>query len=156
MSTVTVAPPTNKDVTDLVHGLLGVDVKEAAASDDAIYSIASFKKEDGEIVGYLACDLGTGCRLGAGLTCIPPNAAEDAVKSGEIPENLSQNMDEIFNICVNLLHVADSQRIVLDEVVHGSGAESFATHQQAIEGGETHTFGFEVARYGLCKMIVGC
>ena len=156
MSTPTVVLPSAKDVTELIHGLLGADVKEVPAPDAELYSIAEFRNDNGETVGYLACDLATGCRLAAGLTCIPPNAADDAASSGTIPDNLAQNLDEIFNICVNLIRGDGTQHVALHEVVHGSDADSFAAHQHAIETGETQVFGFEIERYGIGRLTVSC
>jgi len=44
----------------------------------------------------------------------------------------------------------------LHEVIHGSAAESFAARKDAIESGDAQSFGFEIARYGVCKLIVSC
>ena len=86
MSTISIPPAT--EVSELISGLLGLDTSECAAQDAAPFSIAEFVNEAGEPVGYIACDLAGGCRLGAALTQIPAGRVDEAITHAAGPRDV--------------------------------------------------------------------
>ena len=105
---------TTKDqVVQLLSDLYGLDVSEIEPSTPRIYSIAEYLNEESKAVGYIACDLETGCRLGAALTQIPAGRVEEAVKDGAMPDSIMENLHEVLNICVNLLTATGGGRVLL-------------------------------------------
>ncbi|MEZ6063437.1 MAG: hypothetical protein R3C19_24075 [Planctomycetaceae bacterium] len=157
MTTITIKTPTAEKVTALVHGLLGLDVKPAPSEAGEVCSIAEYVDQDGTAVGYCACDLASACRLAAALTQIPAGRVDEAIKDGVLPESFAENLDEIFNICVNLVVPSDGSRVVLGRTAHGPASEHFAELKAAHDSGTRKDFGFEVARYGRCHFDVsGC
>ena len=77
---------------------------------------ASYKNLEGELEFAIACDVKLASSLGAALTRIPAGAARDAAESGEIPDNISENLYEVLNICSTIFADFDGQRILLDKV----------------------------------------
>ena len=120
MSVSAIHAPSLDDVVDLMHGLFALEVKPFAKTTEAIYSIAEYANKAGEVVGYIGCDLAGGCRLGAALTQVPAGRVAEAVAEGAIPESLVENLNEVFNISVNLIVPADGSRVVFKRAVHGS------------------------------------
>ncbi|MEZ6132890.1 MAG: hypothetical protein R3C59_29830 [Planctomycetaceae bacterium] len=145
---------TAQNVIELMHGLLGLDVVAAPAADFETTSIAEYVDEDGAVAGYISCDLATSCRLGAALTQVPAGRADEAMKEGAIPENLSENMDEIFNISVNLITSRDGRRIRLGQIVHCREDDTLTAARAAMVNLRDELVSFNVARYGLCRMRV--
>lgn len=151
MSSTAVSPPKPKEVIEFIYALLGLEVSDAPAEDDGdLTSIAEYVTEGGEPVGYIACGLATACRLGAALTQIPAGHVDDAIKQGEIPENIADNLNEIFNINVNLLHSDAGERFVLGKSTHNGEAELAAKLDEC----ETTVVSFNVERYGVCKLVI--
>ena len=154
MSTTAIQAPKANDVTKMMHDLLGLDVTAAKPDAADIYSIAEYVDEAGAVVGYIASDLAGGCRLGAALTQVPVGRVDEAVKDGEMPESLAENLSEIFNVSVNLLAASEGSRIVLGRAAHGSSAEHFEELNTKLDSLTKTDFGFEVARYGVCRLVV--
>lgn len=155
MSTVTIQPPSVSEVTELMTDLFGLAVTEAKPPAAEIYSIAEFIDGSGSPVGHMAFDLGGGCRLGAALTQVPAGRVDEAVGEGAMPDNLAENLSEIFNICVNLIVPADGARVVLGKVAHGPSSENFAALKERLDAGSPAEFGFNVTRYGACRLLIG-
>ena len=154
MSTATIQEPTAESVIGLIEGLLGLDVSEKNVDGGDIYSIAEYVDPDGQPVGYIACDLGTACRLGASLTQIPAGRVDEALSDGALPESIAENFDEVFNICVNLIVSGDGARIVLGRTAHGTGSENFEALNSGRADMQTSAFSFDVARYGECRLEI--
>ncbi len=148
--------PTAGEVAELMHGLFGTEVKSVTPPDDTVYSIAEYVNDSGNAVGFIGCDLAGGCRLGAALTMVPAGRVDEAVKDGQIPEALAENLDEIFNICVNLVAPAGSSRAVLKGVSHGRTTAGFAEAESGLNAAaDSVTIGIDVQRYGACKVTIG-
>ena len=155
MSTVTIEAPSEKDVLELMGGMFGLDVTPAADDGSEIHSVAEYVNDAGEAVGFMAFDLAGGCRVGAALTQVPAGRVDEAVSEGTIPENLAENVDEIFNIAVNLIAPEDGSRIVLGRSAHGPKAEHHAALMEALGTKQQTKLCFDIARYGVCQLTIG-
>src|SRR6056297_2122539 len=105
MTTTLTRPPTDADVAHLMHSLFGLQVTAAPVKSGSLPfgAIAEYVDTQGQVAGYIACDLGSACRIAAALTHIPPTRVAEAVLDGSIPATLLENLTEIMNISVNLL-----------------------------------------------------
>lgn len=139
-----------KFLTDLV----GVEIKCATAPNPdsgAMQVCAEYVNDDGEVGGGIFMDVAAAARLGAAFTRIPMGGADDAIKAGELPANLAENLYEVLNIAVNLLPESRNQRLVLSRVVYKSDAlEAFAAQSGDVCG----TFQLDVLRYGKGALVV--
>ncbi|HBE71179.1 MAG TPA: hypothetical protein DDW52_23785 [Planctomycetaceae bacterium] len=138
------------EVSELFHSLFGLAVSAADVSPEVRYSIAEYIDPDGAIAGYLSCDLSSGCRLAAALTQIPAGRAAEAMEEGEMPDGLSENLDEVFNICAQLLVPAGGSRVTLSRTAHGK--QLVGCKELSDSGLVTTEIGLDVERYGLCSL----
>lgn len=155
MSTATITAPTAEDVIGMMNDLFGLDVTPTDVPEAPIHSIAEYLNEASEVVGFIACDLETSCRLGSALTQIPAGRVDEAIKDGAMPESISENLAEVFNISLNLLTAADGGRVLLGRTAFGESSEHFAELNAAVQARTLTSFGFEVTRYGKCLLSVG-
>lgn len=147
MAATVIRTPTIEEVSGFMQDLLGLEVAPATGCEEGHYSVATYKNESGETVAYIKCDLGTGCRLGAALTQVPPPRAEEAIGESQIPGNLAENLDEIFNISVNLIAIPENERLKFAGATHGEALGEAADL-------ESHEFCFQVERYGNCRLVI--
>jgi len=119
---VTIHPVPNEDeVRQMLKMLLGskLNICRTEKPDPATDSgglVAVFI--DDEDIPVTAClgDLHFAVYAGSALTRIPAAGAEDAVKSGAIPETMMGNFHEIMNICSRLFMHGSSPHLRLDRV----------------------------------------
>ncbi|MCA9058697.1 MAG: hypothetical protein KDA85_09365 [Planctomycetaceae bacterium] len=152
--TATIQMPAQADVVELINDLLGLDTQAKPAQAAEICSIAEYVDGDGAAVGYMACDLASGCRLGAALTQVPAGRVDEAIKEKAIPDMLAENLGEIFNICVNLVTPEDGTRVVLGRTAHGASSPHYAELKERLDAATKVDIGMEVARYGHCTLII--
>lgn len=153
MSATTIQAPACSEVTELMKDLFGLNVSESSPTVHPLYSIAEYCNPDGEAVGYMACDLATGCRLGAALTQVPAGRVDEAVKDGAMPENLAENLYEVFNISVNLI-APEGVRLVLNRVAQINQTDTYNELKEKLEAAQSTQYGFDVARYGVCCLTI--
>lgn len=147
--------PSGAEVAELMHGLFGSAVTSVTPPEASVHSIAEYVNDSGSVVGYIGCDLAGGCRLGAALTMVPAGRVDEAVKERQVPDTLSENLDEIFNICVNLIASPDCGRVVLKRVLHGESSSDFAAAESGLSAAaDTVTVGIDIPRYGVCRMVI--
>lgn len=143
--------PKLEDVTDLMHGLLGLKVTPATDCPQGDYSVGEYRNDAGETIAYIGCDLESGCRLSAALTQIPASCIAEAVREGRMPENMSENLDEVFNISVNLIAKPDHGRVAFAGAAHGDVSAEVKEGMAAFEASE---YCFEIERYGKCRFVI--
>lgn len=137
------------EIAEFLTGLYGLEIKVEAAPGavcESAGAMASYADSEGVERGKILCDLPAAAILGAALTQVPMGAVEDAVTAGKLPENLSENVSEVFNIAVNLLPASQSARLVLKEVTTEFG------EVPASDGAVALTL--DVQRYGSCKLFL--
>ena len=108
------------EIGPFLSNLFGLEIKASEHTSLTCEQFGAwgvYVDNEGAPKGYLYCDLDAGAKLGAALTQIPPGAAEDAVASGSLPENLQENLSEVLNIAVNLFPAHLNERMVLSEVL---------------------------------------
>lgn len=150
-------PPTDADVAHLMHSLFGLKVTAAPVKSGSLPygTIAEYVDAQGQIAGYIACDLQSACRIAAALTHIPSARVAEAVQDGSIPATLLENLTEIMNISVNLLKAPTGVRLVLKRCLSTDCSEWEETlaAAQALHG---TVLGFDIDRYGVCQLAVIC
>ncbi len=151
---VLVEHPQPVTVMEFVNGLLGLAVTESKEPPSPANSVAEYVDANGSLVGYVTVDLAGGCRLGAALTQIPAGRVDEAIGEGIIPDSLSENLDEVFNICVNLIHAADGERMVLGHSLHGADATEAIAKVAAVDDEDKAEYVIDIARYGACTLTI--
>ncbi len=107
-------------VSPLLAGLFTnkIAVEESKSSEPigAPRVVATYVDNEGHPRFGIVCDLALANSLGAALTLIPVGGAEDATAAGTVPENIADNLHEVFNICAAIFADTGNERIVLDRV----------------------------------------
>ncbi|MBN1165486.1 MAG: hypothetical protein JXB45_12985 [Candidatus Krumholzibacteriota bacterium] len=114
--------PESGALRDLLEKLLDMKVtvnqgKPVAISPETPLAIATYKKDNGSIKVVWLCDLKFVIYSGAALSVIPPETAESSLSSGEIPDNIRDNFQEVLNVSTELLNKPDRSRISLGDTV---------------------------------------
>ncbi len=89
---------------------------KAPLPPDACAIVAAYHDNTGATKRLLTCDLAFANSAGAALSMIPPGAANDAIKSGQVPDNILANLHEVMNIAVNLFIDSFGSRLELASV----------------------------------------
>ena len=141
--------PRHHDISRFFSDLLGLKTTATtmeSAATDHVYAIATFVDEHGASKAAIATDLTSAAHLGAALTQIPSGAVADALNSGNLDANLCENLQEVFNISVNLFPESNVSRLVLQSTLFAAEAEStLASH---LENMTAKWFSIDVQRYG--------
>ncbi|MBI4878653.1 MAG: hypothetical protein HY812_03205 [Planctomycetes bacterium] len=87
----------------LLGSLFGKAVKVSKAAKIAANvrskgTLATFVAEDGKAAAVIHFDLAASCSAGAALALIPASVAADGERHGSIPDNLLENLSEVYNI----------------------------------------------------------
>jgi len=114
------ALPGLTDVTHLFTMLFGHETackaRKSPLSRQEGAIVASYLDNCGEIKRLISCDIAFANSAGAALSAIPAGAANDATKSGEVPENILANLLEVMNVAVNLFTESFGGRLELGSV----------------------------------------
>ena len=113
--------PIQEDIRDLLVDLLGrgaaVDkVKGRDFGGDDLALIAEFVTDEGEVGCLCAVDAEFTLRCGAALAMVPTTVVEEAMRRGELPENLVENVQEIANIMAQLFNSPKTPHLRLNTV----------------------------------------
>jgi hypothetical protein len=73
--------------------------------------VGAYLRDDGAVAALLACDLALAAQVGASLALIPPKVAADAIKAGQLPENLGENFGEVLNVAGGALNAAGAPHV---------------------------------------------
>lgn len=113
--------PTPLAVRSLLTDLLGRAVEVQALSKRQLNSkevaaVAVYVGETGALAGLAATDLALGGALGAGLALLPARRVAEGEAAGELPEDIMENLAEVFNVVTSILNAEGRPRITLDMV----------------------------------------
>ncbi|MEO1527534.1 MAG: hypothetical protein AAFX06_19065 [Planctomycetota bacterium] len=138
------------ELAEFLTDLYGLDItgKESTATACAAPgALATYVTDEGEVRGHILCDVRAAAVLGAALTQIPKGGVDDAISSGQLPDNLRENIYEVLNISVNVFpHV---KRLVLRDVEFDSANITPEDHCK-----DATAIDLSVARYGDCTIFV--
>lgn len=71
-------------------------------------TVASFKAFDSDdLVGAAIFDIGLSVYASAALSMIPASGVSAVIASGRLPDNIAENLAEVYNIACNLLATPD-------------------------------------------------
>lgn len=117
--------PIQEDIRDLLVDLLGrgaaVDkVKGGSMPEPAL--VAEFVTDDEEVGALCTVDVEFTLRCGAALSMVPMTVVEEAMRRGELPDHLVENVQEVVNIMAKLLNSPKTPHLRL-RVVHQLPAE---------------------------------
>lgn len=114
-----------------------------------IFTAATFKTEQGELVGICAIDLPLSASLSCALSLIPPHANKKIIQTGEWDEMAWENLHEIFNITTRFFHDSfHSSMIALDEMYTNPGTLSRDHVKYLRRAAQRYDFGADVHGYG--------
>lgn len=112
------------DITHLFTMLFGNDTtctkRKVPLPKNESVIVATYRDNCGAIRRLLTCDLVFANSAGAALSAIPAGTANEAIKSGELPENVFMNLSEVMNIAVNLFAESFGGRLELECVARQS------------------------------------
>ena len=141
--------PSLDDVVGLFTMLFGNETSckpgKAPLPPDACAIVSAYHDNTGATRRLLTCDLAFATSAGAALSMIPPTAANDAIKSGQVPDNIFANLHEVMNIAVNLFTDSFGSRLELASVSRFSELSSEA--KAALTSNERSTVDVAIPRY---------
>lgn len=135
-------------VGEFLTNLYGLEITAAPAASskcDVPGALATYVDSNGDVKGQMLCDLAAAAKLGAALTQVPMGAVDDALESKSLPANLSENVQEVLNIAVNLL--PQTERLVLKEVI-----TDFADAE--VPADPSASLKLDIQRYGSCGLFL--
>lgn len=97
----------------------GLDVKAGGKFDSSPAGGAWFGvfiADDGAPVALCGADASLAASFGAALSMLPPSAAKEAAKAGDLSAVMIENVREIMNICTRLVMDHSSPHLKLDRV----------------------------------------
>jgi len=144
----------NNDVIK-VHQLLGrLFDKECSATEKKfskqIYKdsvvFGRFVDDNDQLVAVVSADASFACYTGAAIMMLPAAAAEDAKKSSDLPEEITEAFGEVLNVLSRLFNTSDRPHCRYTTADYGKAPEDIKTF---IKGSSSRdSFGFEVGGYG--------
>ena len=113
--------PTPAAVANLFTILLGKKTVVKPAGDTKIdrnspVATGVYINQGGAINALCVFDLALASHAGAALTMIPPGVAADQVKHGALADGVSDNLHEVFNVCVGFFNQGDVPHIRFSEM----------------------------------------
>lgn len=113
--------PNEKDVRDLLAGLLGKQVAlqpgdpvHTAAVD--LFTVAVYATNGLKTVAVVAIDLPLSAYLGAGLAMMPAAGAKEAIEAKSLHEDLMENLHEVLNVGASMFNRKDAPHVKLYKV----------------------------------------
>lgn len=121
--------PVEAGIKDLLSMVVGqeVSVQYAAAPALAVANtgaIARYVDDEGVLRALAACDLLVANALGAALALLPRTRVLEAVEAGEVPEDIAENLHEVFNVGANLFNAPDRPHLRLEQVLVGGDVDA--------------------------------
>jgi len=114
-----------------------------------VFTAATFRTEDGSMVGICAMDLPLSAALGCSLSLMPPHVHKKIVETGEWDEMAWDNTHEIYNICTRFFHDAFSGVMIALDKVYTNPGDLPREHIKYIRRASSrYDFGCEVHGYG--------
>lgn len=105
MSTTT-ATANAKAVAELLEQLLGGAVTVRPVEPKKLQEgnpLAIYRDGAGGLAAIAMCDIHFGCYAGAALSMVPADVANEKARSGQVPDNLLEDLGEVMNICKQVL-----------------------------------------------------
>lgn len=121
--------PNPQALRTVLEGLLGraVTFMRAAplpepAAGHAIMA-GAYRTADGQLAAVGLTDVPGAAYLGAALVLIPVGTATESATTGELTDDMKENLREVFNVAAQVFNEGGHQHVVLREVVALPGAE---------------------------------
>ncbi len=151
------ALPNETRIVSLLEALLGrkvdVDVVDKGMSNDLTGVVGVYSAGD-DIVALCICDVAIASHAGAALSMIPPNVAEECVKSGELDDNLLGNFSEILNIGSQWFEESSQSRVTLKSVETQADALCSAAVQIVENSSQRLDLEITISDYGTGRCIL--
>jgi hypothetical protein len=117
--------PSNKEIRDLLSGLLGREVELTPTSPlgpsaDSPRSVAVYVDDRVAVRAVAVCDLAFSARAGAALALIPAPVAEEAIEANFLGQTLGENLSELLNVMASVFNVPQAAHVRLQEL-HPAG-----------------------------------
>jgi|EndMetStandDraft_8_1072994.scaffolds.fasta_scaffold71105_2 hypothetical protein len=120
--------PIQEAVRDFFTDLLGRGVaatkRSAMSYDEDPLIVGRYLDDAGETAALLVSDVDFAAFSGAALAMIPKVVAAEAIKAGELSDNLFDNFREVVNVFSSLLNAPSTPHLVLKALErHPEGTE---------------------------------
>lgn len=76
------------------------EIKARKINSSGQHCLGTYRDDKGGVTAAALFDFPFACYSAAALSMMPAGGAEDAVRTGDVPESLRENMYEILNVCV--------------------------------------------------------
>lgn len=149
--------PTDKDVQDIVAGLLGLTVAVVPAEPLTLVTAAAhmtYATDANRSAVVALTDIGFLNRVGAALVRVPSAAAERSTIAGKLDSGLCENSAEVLNVLARLLNSNRSPHLRATSLKPLPG--TVPGDVQAIDRGPAEVHGFEltVSGYGRGRLTL--
>jgi hypothetical protein len=119
------ALPTAQAIAKLISSLVGKNVtaKPTAAAVGQLpkgAAVGVCVDDTAAVVALIVADVQLAAAAGAALAMIPPAAAQDAVRAGNLPSNIADNFREVTNILCSVLTASGGRGVRLADFAVGS------------------------------------
>jgi len=154
---MSIPAPSAKNLAVFLTSLLGREVSVGAGDAVTVNGnaalAATYTTDDGSVVGVWCCDLDFCKSSGAALSMLPAAQVAAADTTAMLPEQVFENMREIFNIGASLLNEAGSPHVFLAAACSvaelSEAAKAFAVANDAVG-----VFKVEVQGYGAGELTM--
>lgn len=113
--------PQPAEVAKMLSMLLGKackvnDVGTSPIAPNTRLVIATYKSDNGAEQCAAVMELALGANAGAAMSLVPAKMAQDAAKTGKVPENIMENLQEVLNVLSGEFDRPSAAHAVLDKV----------------------------------------
>lgn len=113
--------PTADHISKFLTSLLGRNVGVQESDTPVQKSTMAWFSDDEGNKAACVCDMPLSIYLGASLSLIHPGYAKDCVKDKDLPDNILENLGEVYNIAAGLFepHIPFHQMHVMPSSIPG-------------------------------------
>lgn len=138
-----------------VHQLLGRLFDKPCSASEKKFSkqiykdsvvFGRFVDDNDKLVAVVSADAGFTCYTGAAIMMLPPAAAEDAKKSSDMPEEITEAFGEVLNVLSRLFNTSDRPHCRYTTADYGKAPDDIKAFIKASSSRDS--YGFEVGGYG--------
>ncbi len=145
--------PIEREVADMWRQLLNRPVRvkrhpNAQISERNAAALALYRDRAGALVGVVAADLELCAAAGAVLSLFPPTAVKAAVRDGQLPEGIWDNLVEVFNVSSRFFHAASKDFVHLDAVLRAGEAPPREDRRAMRTARQRASYAVDIAGYG--------
>ncbi len=151
--------PTNKEIRDLLSGLLGREVTLQPAAPLVVSpkkpaSVGVYVDDSLVVRAVIACDVAFSAYAAAAIALMPLPATESSLAQNHLQETLAENLYEVLNVAASLFNVGNAMHLRLLDL-HPAGAKLPGdVLMRTLTLGRREDLTLDIAGYGTGRMSV--